>query len=1005
MINILSYVVAALVLWLVFSMLKNPVMLKMSFKNAFRRKAETLLVILGSLIGTALIVGSMAMNDSFQKFLYARVEHSLGEIDEVLKPGDGKPYFDAEKLKEQLAWLEDSTLIDGVLPAITKNITIGIPGETRKLTPGKTMDTFLIGINPAEVNSFGSKGGSTDVFEALGEKSDGYITAIINKKVADSLGVGKGDLLEILPDASYRLLSWIKLPVVKITDVVDQAADFVNYTGTEMNPMRGTILLSANDARKALGINIPDAFSDIFISNKGDYLKGEALTPKVVAFVKTHGDGFFDIETVKSEVVSDASQGNIGLIFLALSLFAIVAGIFLLINIYIMLSEERKVELGTLRAIGFKRNEVSKVITFEGFFYSLFAAIAGIPTGLFITKFILSKFVNLVNNISVLISSAGSRLNTSAFEATFDLYVKPSTLIYGFLLGMMIPILVSLYAGRKISRMNIVRAVRNIPEELGIETKSFKLLSILSVIISALIAFGGFRSENASFFVLGVVLVLFTLPLAIPIKKKRLVVSFFSIAALGFIFWSNSVDFVNKAGSDSITLIAIKGFSILLSVMLLGTYNLKIFEWILLKLFKRSKKHTPTLKISISFPARNKLTTAMTIAMYAMVVYIITVISIIPYTQEKNLAESRNLFLYGYDVYASSLSGETTMSATEFSTLEGVQAATTILVGRAKVITPVGESKKVNVYLIDEKFPEGSSFALKNLKTTGSLKSARSDISVLWNYLVSHPEAIAISESVLKANPGDNVTITEFSSEQAFSGPQQPRRETRSVWIPLESPMKLSVVGVIPEDTLSMFNGIFIYSKSLPEEIWAKLSSKMLFISLNGNSYEEKKTNYEKVSSLVGMSGMFSIFIDDILKIINSSIKGIVEIFRSFLYFGMFVGIAGTAITMFKAFYRRKRIIGILKSIGFTRNMIFSSFWIEASFSVIIGLLLGFLTGILTTYEMFSSPALEGLNFYIPWSQLMIMGFSFYVISLLSTFVPSYLASKLPPAEAIRYFE
>jgi len=174
MINILSYVVAALVLWLVFSMLKNPVMLKMSFKNAFRRKAETLLVILGSLIGTALIV----MNDSFQKFLYAQVEHSLGEIDEVLKPGDGKPYFDAEKLKEQLAWLEGSTLIDGVLPAITKNITIGIPGETRKLTPGKTMETFLIGINPAEVNSFGSKGGSTDVFEALGEKSDGYITAI-----------------------------------------------------------------------------------------------------------------------------------------------------------------------------------------------------------------------------------------------------------------------------------------------------------------------------------------------------------------------------------------------------------------------------------------------------------------------------------------------------------------------------------------------------------------------------------------------------------------------------------------------------------------------------------------------------------------------------------------------------------------------------------------------------------------------------------------------------------
>ncbi|OAA27200.1 hypothetical protein AT15_05105 [Kosmotoga arenicorallina S304] len=1003
MINILSYIVAALILWILISMIRNPIMLKMSFKNAFRRKAETLLVVLGSLIGTALIVGSMAMNDSFQKFLYAQVEYNLGEIDEILKPGDGKPYFDAEKLMEQLSLLEESPLTDGVLPVITRNVTIGFPGETRKLNPEKTMEAFLIGGDPGKFSNFVGKDADVKAFELLQGDSEGYVPAIINKKIADSLGVREGDLLEILPDASYRLLSWIKLPMIKIMGVMDQAG-FINYTGSEMNPMKGTLLLNINDARKILGISIPDAFSDIFVSNKGDYLKGEKLTSQVVDFINTHGD-FFEIETVKSEVISDASQGNIGLVFLALSLFAIVAGVFLLINIYVMLSEERKVELGTLRAIGFKRSEVSKVIAFEGFFYSLFAALAGIPAGLLITKFILSKFVNLVNNITVLISSVGSRLNTSTFEATFDLYVKPSTLIYGFMLGMMIPILVSLYAGRKISRMNIVRAVRNIPEELEIEKKSFKLLSVISVSVSVLIAFGGYRLENASLFVLGVVLALFALPFVIPIKKKRLIVSLFCVAALGFIFWSNSVDFVNKASSDSITLIAIKGFSILLFVMLLGTYNLKIFEWVLLRLFKRSKKHTPTLKISISFPARNRLTTAMTIAMYAMVVYIITVISIIPYTQEKNLSESRNLFLYGYDVYASSLSGETTISATEISSIEGVIEASTILVGRAKVFTSSGESKRVNLYLIDKRFPGGSSFAIKNLKTINPVKGARSDISVLWNYLVSHPDAIAVSESVLKADPGDRVTITEISSGNAFAGPERSIRETKNVWIPLERSVDLSVVGVIPEDTFSIFNGIFIYSESLPEEIVAKLGSQMLFIKLEGDNYEEKKNNHEKVRSLIGMSGMFSIFIDDILKIISASISGIVEIFRSFLYFGMFVGIAGTAITMFKAFYRRKRIIGILKSLGFTRNMIFTSFWVEASFSVIIGLLLGFLTGILTTYEMFSSPALEGLNFYIPWYQLMVMGVSFYVISLLSTFVPSYFASRLPPARAIRYFE
>jgi putative ABC transport system permease protein len=108
---------------------------------------------------------------------------------------------------------------------------------------------------------------------------------------------------------------------------------------------------------------------------------------------------------------------------------------------------------------------------------------------------------------------------------------------------------------------------------------------------------------------------------------------------------------------------------------------------------------------------------------------------------------------------------------------------------------------------------------------------------------------------------------------------------------------------------------------------------------------------------------------------------------------------------MFKALHERKRIIGMLKAIGFTKAMVFSSFLLETSFIAIIGILLGMVTGTLTSVEIFASPLMEGMKLYIPWDQLISMALIFYIASLVSTIIPSYSASKIAPAEALRYFE
>src|SRR5256885_9013486 len=62
--------------------------------------------------------------------------------------------------------------------------------------------------------------------------------------------------------------------------------------------------------------------------------------------------------------------------------FGILAGILLIVNIFVMLAEERKPELGIARAIGFLRRDLLTAFALEGTFYAIVAAALGALAGL-----------------------------------------------------------------------------------------------------------------------------------------------------------------------------------------------------------------------------------------------------------------------------------------------------------------------------------------------------------------------------------------------------------------------------------------------------------------------------------------------------------------------------------------------------------------------------------------------------------------------------------------------
>ncbi len=63
-------------------------------------------------------------------------------------------------------------------------------------------------------------------------------------------------------------------------------------------------------------------------------------------------------------------------------MFAVAAGILLLVNVFVMLADERRSELGMLRAMGMRRRTLVGALASEGWLYAVPASALGAALGI-----------------------------------------------------------------------------------------------------------------------------------------------------------------------------------------------------------------------------------------------------------------------------------------------------------------------------------------------------------------------------------------------------------------------------------------------------------------------------------------------------------------------------------------------------------------------------------------------------------------------------------------------
>jgi putative ABC transport system permease protein len=96
----------------------------------------------------------------------------------------------------------------------------------------------------------------------------------------------------------------------------------------------------------------------------------------------------------------------------------------------------------------------------------------------------------------------------------------------------------------------------------------------------------------------------------------------------------------------------------------------------------------------------------------------------------------------------------------------------------------------------------------------------------------------------------------------------------------------------------------------------------------------------------------------------------------------------------------RKREIGMMRAIGFPRRQVILSVLLELVVLGIIGLIIGVINGLLVSVGFAN---MQGVALVIPWEEIGVYLSIIVLIALGSGSLPAFAASRIPPAEALRY--
>jgi len=949
--------------------LRNRLAFRLAMRNVRRGRWRTVLLVLGLLVGTTIISGSLVIGDTVNSvnvhFVYQAYGFtSEGVYNYSLTSGNylSFPYATFSTIN---ASARGDSQIAGMAPEIVGTAQVldrsnGIPQTGLNLIGANANQT-------AQLGPFHSTGG-------LALAGPGPGQAYLDVVAANDLNASVGNPL--------TLRSVVSVPVVLAAIVQDDTRG--GFLGG------GSVFVDLSTSQQAL--LTPGNLNFIAVTNAGPLTQTAALSNSVSATLNTtlaslgHPYGLTVHQLLATQLSQAESSGtSLATLFLVLGLFSIVAGAILIAGIVVMLAEERKGEMGMMRAIGVTRRQLILTFYFEGIAYSAGSALAGTFLGVGLGYLLVYEF-----SISLSTATVTSLAILQSFTVT------NSSLVIAYVAGFLLTLATVAVASRRVGRLNIVRAIRSIPEPaptVRLYTQLASLGIVLAAVGAILFAFTYQGSSDISYPLIGGAFVIMGLALfASRFLKNRLV---FSIAGAALLVWAGSSylhqHLLGTSHSGTIFVAFVEGILLVLGAVLLYAFNAPGLVAAISRLTSGRPKSVPVVRVGLSYPARRGFRTAINLTIFALVLFTVVAVASFGASLQQNLNQTVQAESGGYTYF-----GVSTLPIPDLpgmvvnnTTLRPLYSAVVPLnTGGVNVIVPGFPTPYLDgLYAAPVGVPSFENFYTSNqynftstyhgLSASQVWKQVETDPTVAvvdGSYAMggvnfgggpAHPTLAEGASITLKNSTGATATVTVIGIlNQVF---------VTGVWV---NPVTAAQVGVL------LPTGFYLTVAPGVNAAYAGQQLKVAFFS-------------------------YGLFLYDFAQILQSSIQSteaIVGLLEVFVALGLAVGIAAMGIVALRAVVERRSEIGMLRAQGFTRGMVFRMFLLEYSFVALLGIGIGAALGILIDYNL-ASGAGGLLAFTIPWANVALVVAASYLLVVAAVALPSIRAARLPPAEAVRYSE
>ena len=940
----------------VYIALRRPFLRRLALRDATRRPSETMLVIAGSLLGTALITGSFIVGDTLDSSIRASATTQLGPVDEVVVTADSDQ---AATVEQSIATIDDDR-IDGVLSMTRAPATIATTGDD----PIAESEAQLVEVDFDEASAFGGDPQAT----GISGPTPGEGEVAIAQDLADTLEITEGDQV-----AGFLYGEELELEVTSILPRLGIAGYWRGFEQTSPNAF-----VAPGTFDTALAGELPtDAAppeTSILISNRGGVEDGAALTGAVSTLIDEElGDGGLRVEPVKEDLLDDAeAQGDeFSQLFIAIGSFAIVAGVLLLVNIFVMLAEERKSQLGMLRAVGMRRLDLVRSFIIEGGLYASVASIIGAVLGIGVGWAIVSL-------AAPIFSGAGD------FGLTLRFAAESPSIIGGLCIGFLIALLTVVFTSVRISRINIIAAIRDLQEtKLAKARKRTVVGGILAAALGGALFSAGLSSGSAWFAaIVGVPLIAFGLmPLLGRIIGRRpasLIAA--SVSLLWGIFGNTLMDGRFYENGDIFAFV-VSGVLLVFSAVILLSQSHETFGSTLHRI---AAKRLP-LRLGLAYPLARKFRTGLTLGMYSLVIFTMVFLSSMSSSFNGQVVNFTEKERGGFDLIVNA-SGSNPPTSEELESVDGVASVAPLFPGEA-LFQPDGYAEPEGWFLVgaSQAFVDGGPPALEE---RAEKFNRNADV---WDELMSDPNSIIISNFFLQTGGGPPANIVEVGDTMAVINPVTGEETERRV------------IGILASD--STFAGSFVSEESARELLGDRAAASRFYIDATGSEAQAR----ELATTLQGEFLANGVEADTFRALVDEQFDVQLQFFnlmQAYLALGLIVGIAGLGVVMVRSVRERRREVGVLRSLGFQSPKVRVAFLLESGFVAIEGIVVGTALALVTASQLFRNGDFgEGIAFDVPWNGIALLTGAALLASLIATAWPAQQASRIAPAVALRTAE